>query len=149
MLKLVMMSKFPTNEYCEMVLIYGECRHQARAVQHLYRLPSSWRATSFNTGHQKDCERIQGDEQYDPKFSNRQAKKGRTVCATRRRISVCTRPSSEQHKRDQLAPWPHKKRIWTILNEIGTHPYKPTPVQAQMPRDAQRRYDFCNFIMNR
>ena len=33
-LKLVMMLKFFTNEYC--VLIYGQCGRQARAVQRLY-----------------------------------------------------------------------------------------------------------------
>ena len=36
MLKLVMMSKFSTNEYCGMVLIYGECGRHARAAQRLY-----------------------------------------------------------------------------------------------------------------
>ena len=33
MLKLIVMSKFFTNEYCEMVLIYGECGRQAKAAQ--------------------------------------------------------------------------------------------------------------------
>ena len=42
-----------------------------------------------------------------------------------------------------------KSSIWTTLNEIGAHPYRPTHVQALMPGDAQRRYDFCNFNMNR
>ena len=37
MLKLVIMSKFSTNEYCEMVLISGEYGRQARAAQRLYR----------------------------------------------------------------------------------------------------------------
>ena len=29
-----------------------------------------------------------------------------------------------------------KSRIWTILNEVDAHPYRPTPVQALMLRDA-------------
>ena len=37
MLKLVMVSKFSTNEYSEMVLIYGECGRHVRAAQRLYR----------------------------------------------------------------------------------------------------------------
>ena len=41
-----------------------------------------------------------------------------------------------------------KSRIWTILNEIGAYPYRLTPVQELMPGDAQRHYDFYNFIMN-
>ena len=69
----------------------------------------SRRATSFKTAHQKDSETIQGDRQCDPQILNRQAKRGRTVSATRRHISICTCPSSEQHKRDQRTLWPHKK----------------------------------------
>ena len=109
MLKLVMMSKFSTDVYCEKVLIYGECRHQARAAQRLYRQRFPRGATSFKAGHRKNNEPIQGDGQCDPQISNRQAKKGRTASATRRHISVWTRPFSEQHKKDQWTLWPHKK----------------------------------------
>ena len=91
MLKLVMMSKFSTDVYCEKVLIYGECRHQARAAQRLYRQRFPRGATSFKAGHRKNNEPIQGDGQCDPQISNRQAKKGRTAIATRRPISICTR----------------------------------------------------------
>ncbi|GBN88780.1 hypothetical protein AVEN_250915-1, partial [Araneus ventricosus] len=29
-----------------------------------------------------------------------------------------------------------KSRVWTILNELGAHPYRSTPVQGLLPRDA-------------
>ncbi|GBL76355.1 hypothetical protein AVEN_217148-1 [Araneus ventricosus] len=41
-----------------------------------------------------------------------------------------------------------KSRVWTILNESGTHPYRSTPVQGLLPRDAERRYMWCKFVMN-
>ncbi|GBM31243.1 hypothetical protein AVEN_223441-1 [Araneus ventricosus] len=41
-----------------------------------------------------------------------------------------------------------KSRVWTILNESGAHPYRCTPVQGLLPRDAERRYTWCNFVMN-
>ncbi|GBM56439.1 hypothetical protein AVEN_273199-1 [Araneus ventricosus] len=41
-----------------------------------------------------------------------------------------------------------KSRVWTILNESGVHPYRSTPVQGLLPRDAERRYTWCNFVMN-
>ena len=91
------------------VLIYGECGRQAKSGTAIISSKFSRRATSFKTGHRKDSETIQGDGQCDPQISNRQVKKGRTANATRRRISVCIRPSSEQHKRDQWTLWPHKK----------------------------------------
>ncbi|GBL75688.1 hypothetical protein AVEN_154997-1 [Araneus ventricosus] len=41
-----------------------------------------------------------------------------------------------------------KSLVWTILNESGAHPYRSTPVQGLLPRDADRRYTWCNFVMN-
>ncbi|GBL88344.1 hypothetical protein AVEN_103008-1 [Araneus ventricosus] len=41
-----------------------------------------------------------------------------------------------------------KSHVWTILNESGAHPYRSTPVQRLLPRDAERRYTWCNFVMN-
>ncbi|GBN87454.1 hypothetical protein AVEN_149389-1 [Araneus ventricosus] len=41
-----------------------------------------------------------------------------------------------------------KSRVRTILNESGAHPYRSTPVQGLLPRDADRRYMWCNFVMN-
>ncbi|GBM08341.1 hypothetical protein AVEN_108347-1 [Araneus ventricosus] len=41
-----------------------------------------------------------------------------------------------------------KGRVWTILNESGANPYRSTPVQGLPPRDAERRYTWCNFVMN-
>ncbi|GBL88968.1 hypothetical protein AVEN_255138-1 [Araneus ventricosus] len=39
-------------------------------------------------------------------------------------------------------------RVSTILNESGALPYRSTPVQGLLPRDAERRYTWCNFVMN-
>ncbi|GBN31143.1 hypothetical protein AVEN_25959-1 [Araneus ventricosus] len=41
-----------------------------------------------------------------------------------------------------------KSRVWTILNESGAHPYRFTPVQGLLSRDAERHYTRCNFVMN-
>ncbi|GBM68046.1 hypothetical protein AVEN_51693-1 [Araneus ventricosus] len=38
--------------------------------------------------------------------------------------------------------------VWTILNESGAHTYRSTPVQGLLPRDAERRYTWCNFVIN-
>ena len=37
MLKLAMIFTFSTNEYCKMILIYGECERQVRVTQRLFR----------------------------------------------------------------------------------------------------------------
>ncbi|GBL77646.1 hypothetical protein AVEN_152884-1 [Araneus ventricosus] len=41
-----------------------------------------------------------------------------------------------------------KSCVWTILNESGAQPYRSTPVQGFLPRHAERRYTWCNFVMN-
>ncbi|GBN05582.1 hypothetical protein AVEN_208304-1 [Araneus ventricosus] len=41
-----------------------------------------------------------------------------------------------------------KNRVWTILKESGAHPYRSTPVQGLLTRDAERRYTWSNFVMN-
>ncbi|GBM34910.1 hypothetical protein AVEN_41458-1 [Araneus ventricosus] len=41
-----------------------------------------------------------------------------------------------------------KSHVWIILNESGFHPYRFTPLQGLLPRDAERRYTWCNFVMN-
>ncbi|GBN08143.1 hypothetical protein AVEN_233371-1 [Araneus ventricosus] len=41
-----------------------------------------------------------------------------------------------------------KSRVWTILTESAAPPYRSTPVQGLLPRDAERRYMWCSFVMN-
>ncbi|GBL97926.1 hypothetical protein AVEN_127027-1 [Araneus ventricosus] len=41
-----------------------------------------------------------------------------------------------------------KSSVWSILNESGVHPYRSTLVQGLLPRDDERRYTCCNFVMN-
>ncbi|GBM74898.1 hypothetical protein AVEN_152050-1 [Araneus ventricosus] len=41
-----------------------------------------------------------------------------------------------------------KRRFWTILNESGAHPHRSTPVQVLLTKDTERRYTWCNFVMN-
>ncbi|GBM98684.1 hypothetical protein AVEN_56804-1 [Araneus ventricosus] len=41
-----------------------------------------------------------------------------------------------------------KSRVFTIINESGAHPYRSTPVQGLLRRDAERRYTWCKFVTN-
>ncbi|GBN05599.1 hypothetical protein AVEN_273763-1 [Araneus ventricosus] len=41
-----------------------------------------------------------------------------------------------------------KSCVWTILHESGVHPYRSTPVQGLLRRDAERCYTWCNFVTN-
>lgn len=39
-------------------------------------------------------------------------------------------------------------RVWQILQQRGTHPYCAVVAHGLQPGDAQRRFDWCNFVMN-
>ena len=83
----------------------------------------------------KDSETVQGDRQYDPQISNRQAKKGKTVSATKRHISIALAHHQSSLREISEHCGLTKSHIWTILNEVGAYPYQPTPLQALMPGD--------------
>ena len=40
-----------------------------------------------------------------------------------------------------------KSSIWSILNELGAHPYWPTSMRAIMAGDAQKRYPGQKFML--
>ena len=41
-----------------------------------------------------------------------------------------------------------RQRVWQILHAEGAHPYHVKPLQALLPQDSERRFDFCNWAMN-
>ena len=84
----------------------------------------------------KDSETVQGDRQCDPQISNRQAKKGKTVSATKKHISIALAHHQSSLREISEHCGLTKSHIWTILNEVGAYPSRPTPLQALMPGDA-------------
>ncbi|GFY30340.1 uncharacterized protein TNCV_4065901 [Trichonephila clavipes] len=41
-----------------------------------------------------------------------------------------------------------KSTLWNILRTYGAYPYSPVLSQELMPGDQDRRFDFCNFVLN-
>ncbi|GFY29716.1 uncharacterized protein TNCV_1812941 [Trichonephila clavipes] len=41
-----------------------------------------------------------------------------------------------------------KSTVWNILHTYGAYPYRPVLAQEPMPGDQDRRFDFCNFVLN-
>ncbi|GBN06083.1 hypothetical protein AVEN_240164-1 [Araneus ventricosus] len=147
-LKLRVMTKFGIKEYCEMLLIYGECGRKAKSAARLYR-------ERFPEGPHPTWQTIL-------KVVKRLRETGRVTNrpGVRRLRNVGLKVQPE----DVLAyalPHPQsstnmisencglsKSRVWTILNESGAHPFRSIPVQGLLPRDPERRYMWCNFVMN-
>ncbi|GBM37732.1 hypothetical protein AVEN_179814-1 [Araneus ventricosus] len=126
-----------------MLLIYGECGCKAKSAARLYR-------ERFPEGPHPTRQAIL-------KVVKRLRK---TSCVTSRPLNV----GRKVHTEDVLAytlAHPQsstkmisencglsKSRVWTILNKSGAHPYRSAPVQGLLPRNTERRYTWCNFVMN-
>ncbi|GFW91671.1 uncharacterized protein TNCV_4500901 [Trichonephila clavipes] len=41
-----------------------------------------------------------------------------------------------------------KSTMWNILHTYGAYPYRPVLAPELMPGDQERRFDFCNFVLN-
>ncbi|GFW15218.1 uncharacterized protein TNCV_173631 [Trichonephila clavipes] len=41
-----------------------------------------------------------------------------------------------------------KLTVWSILDTYGAYSYRPVLAQELMPGDQERRFDFCNFMLN-
>ncbi|GBM58073.1 hypothetical protein AVEN_10377-1 [Araneus ventricosus] len=146
-LKLRVMAKFGINEYCEM-LIYGECGRRAKSAARLYRerFPegphSTWQTIL------KDVKRLSetGCVTSRPRV-RRPRNVGRKVQPEDVLAYVLAHSQSSTKMINENCGL-SKSRVWTNLNESGAHPYRSTPVQVFLPRDAERRYTWCNFVMN-
>ena len=149
MFKLVMMSKFSTNEYYEMVLIYGECGRQVRAAQRLYRQRFPGGPHPSNQAIEKTMKWFRETGSVTHKSCiGRPRRVGQLVQLEDVLVYALAHLQSSKREISEHCGLT-KSRIRTILNEVGAQPYRTTPVQALMPDNAQRRYDSCNFIMNR
>ncbi|GBM78008.1 hypothetical protein AVEN_13027-1 [Araneus ventricosus] len=150
-LKLRVMAKFGINEYCKMLLIYSECGRKAKSAARLYRerFPEDPHPARYTILEIVKRLREMGCVTSRPRV-HRPRNVGRKVqpedgleyaLAHLQSSTKITKMISENCGLS-------KSRVWTILNESGAHVYRSTPVQGLLPRDAERRYTWCNFVMN-
>ncbi|GBN36945.1 hypothetical protein AVEN_128766-1 [Araneus ventricosus] len=137
-LKLRVMAKFGINEYCEMLLIYGECGRKAKSDARLYRecFPEGPHPTRQailkvvkrlrETGYVTSRSRVQR-----PRNVGRKVQPEDVLAYALAHPQSSTKMISENCGLS-------KSCVWTILNESGAHPYRSTPVQGLMLRDVTR-----------
>ncbi|GBN41820.1 hypothetical protein AVEN_130063-1 [Araneus ventricosus] len=147
-LKLRVMAKVGINEYCEMLLIYGEYGRKAKSAARLYRERFSEGPHPTRQTILKVVKRLRetGCATSRPRV-RRPRNVGRKVQPENVPAYALARPQSSTKMISDNCGF-SKSRVWTILNESCAHPYRSTPVQGFLPRDAERRYTWCNFVMN-
>ncbi|GBM11694.1 hypothetical protein AVEN_72696-1 [Araneus ventricosus] len=147
-LKLRIMAKFCINDYCEMLLTCGEYGHKAKSAARLYRErfpegPYPTRQTIL-----KVVKRLRETGCVTSRHRVRRPRNvGRKVQPEDVLAYALTHPQSSTKMISENCGL-SKSRVWTTLNESGAHLYRSTPVQGLLPRDAERRYTWCNFMMN-
>ncbi|GBM12673.1 hypothetical protein AVEN_46158-1 [Araneus ventricosus] len=137
-LNLRVMAKFGNNEYCEMILIYGECGRKAKSAARLYheRFPEGPHPTRQTFLKVVKRLRETGCETSRPKV-RRPRNVGRKVQAEDVLAYALAHPQSSTKIISENRGLT-KSRVWTILNESGAHPHRSTPVQGllqEMLRD--------------
>ena len=132
-----------------MVLIYGECGRLARVAQRVYRQRFPGGPHPSRQDIEKAVKRLRETDCMTHKSRiGRPRRVGQRVEPENVLAYALAHPQSSTKEISEHCGLT-KSRIWTILNEVGAHFYRPTPVQALMPGNTQRRCDFCNFILNR
>lgn len=148
MLMLMVMAEYSKAEYCEMVLLYGECRRKARSAARLYRqrFPAGPHPSHQTILTVVKRLRETGCITSRPR-SGRPAKVGRQVQPDEVLAYALAYPKCSVREISQHCGL-SKSQVWKILSESGAHPYRPTPQQVLVDGDAERRYAWCNFVMN-
>ncbi|GBM34589.1 hypothetical protein AVEN_171635-1 [Araneus ventricosus] len=147
-LKLRVMAKFGIKEYCEMFLIYCECRRKSKSAVKLCceRFPEGPKPTrqtilkDVNRLRERDCVTSR-PRVHRPRNAGRKVQPEDALAYTLAHPQSSTKIISENCGLS-------KDRVWTIMKESGGHPYRSTPVQGLLPSDAEIRYTWCNFLMN-
>ena len=127
-----------------MVLIYDEYGRQSRAAQRLYRQRFPGRPHFSRQVIEKTMKRYRETGSVTHKSRISRPRKVRQRVQTEDVLAYTLAHSQSSTREISEHCGLTKRRIWTILNEVGAH-----PVQPLMPEDAQKCYDSCNFIMNR
>ncbi|GFW64938.1 DUF4817 domain-containing protein [Trichonephila clavipes] len=139
---------YTNEECCEMVLLYGQCNRNKREAARLYAIKFSSRR------HPSYCTSARAVQRWYRTGS----------CQIRIPLS-CAKPSSlripvEDVLRYALvhlescvrniskACFYSKSTVWNILHTYDAYPYRPVLKQELMPGDQERRFDFCNFVLN-
>lgn len=140
---------FNTNEYTEMVLLYGEFHRNKReaAKQYAIKFPNANHPSASTISNVVTRLRETGS------VLNR--KRSRSIMDLTKHVHVedvlgyaLAHPQSSVRSISEACGY-SKSQVWNILNTYGAYPYRPILVQDLLPGDKERRFDFCNFILNK
>ncbi|GBM85728.1 hypothetical protein AVEN_163055-1 [Araneus ventricosus] len=131
-----------------MLLIYGECGSKAKSAVRLYfeRFPEGPHFTRQTILKVVKRLRETGFVTSRPRV-RRPCNVGRKAQPEDAPAYATAHPQSSTKMISENCGL-SKSRVWTILNESATHSYRSTPAQGLLPRDVERRYRWCNVMLN-
>ncbi|GBM09417.1 hypothetical protein AVEN_184113-1 [Araneus ventricosus] len=132
------MAKFGIEEYCETLLIYGECGRKAKSAARLYRerFPEGPHPTRQTILKVLKRLRETGCVTSRPRVRRRR-NVGRKVQPEDVLAYVLAHPQSSTKMISENCGL-SKSRVWTILNESGAHPHLCRDCCQEMLRDVTR-----------
>ncbi|GFX73228.1 DUF4817 domain-containing protein [Trichonephila clavipes] len=138
---------YTNEEYCEMVLLYGQYNRYKREVAVLYAIKFPSRR------HPPYCTIASAVQRlYKTGSCHRHIPLSRDThlqWMPAEDVLEYALAHPESSVRDISKACSYSKlTVWNILHTYGAYPYRPVLAQEQMPRDQERRFDFCNFVLN-
>ncbi|GFT16501.1 DUF4817 domain-containing protein [Trichonephila clavipes] len=138
---------YTNDEYCEMVLLYGQCNRNKREAARLY-------AIKFHSRRHPSYCTMAGTVQrlYKTGSCRRRIPLSRATPSSLRipaeDVLGYALAHTESSVRDISKACSYSKSVWNILHTYGAYPYRPVLAQELKPGDQERRFDFCTFVLN-
>ncbi|GBN05345.1 hypothetical protein AVEN_176543-1 [Araneus ventricosus] len=104
--------------------------------------------TKTSIDHLKSCKKFKGDGLRDQQISSSRPRNVGRKAQTETVLGYALAHPQSTTKTISENCGLSKSRVWTILKESGAQPSRSTSVQGLLPRNAERRYMWCNFVMN-
>ena len=139
---------YTNEEYCEIVLLYGQCNRNKKEAARLYstKFPS-WRHPSYcTTARAVQCFYKTGSCHRRIPLSS--AKPSSLRIPTEDVLGYAlAHPESSARDISKTCSY-SKSTVWNILHMSSAYTYRPVLAQELMPGDQKCRFDFCNFVLN-
>lgn len=140
---------YSNDQYCEMVLLYGQCSRNKRVAAKQYALNFPGQKHPSGNTIVSAVKRLKETGSFKKRFPTNRFTDSTLLIPDEDILGYALAYPQCSVRDISKACGCSKSCIWRVLNKYGAHPYRPILGQELLSGDKQRRFDFCNFILNK
>ncbi|GFX65115.1 DUF4817 domain-containing protein [Trichonephila clavipes] len=139
---------YTNEEYCDMVLLYGQCNRNKRGVARLYAIKFPGRRHPSHCTIARAVQRL-----YKTGNCHRRIPLSRATPSSLRIPAddvlgyTLAHPESSVRNISKACSY-SKSAVWNTLDTYVAYSFCPVLAQELMPRDQEHPFDFYNFVLN-